>query len=100
MYVQSNTLLPAGVFQNFRNICLEIYELKRVRFLTAPGLAWQEVVKKTKLKLDLLTGIDLLLMTEEGIRGEICHAIHQYARTNNKHMKVYDKNKESSYLKY
>ena len=42
----------------------------------------------------------MLLMVEKGIRGEICHAIHYYAKANNKYMKDYDKNKESSYLKY
>ena len=41
----------------------------------------------------------MLLMVEKGVRGGICHAIHQYAKVNNKYMKDYDKNKESSYLK-
>ena len=51
-------------------VCLEIYELDPARFLTAPELAWQAVLKKTKLKLYLLTDIDMLLMVEKGIRGE------------------------------
>ena len=42
----------------------------------------------------------MLLMVEKGITGGICHAIHRYAKANNKYMKDYDKNKESSYLKY
>ena len=42
----------------------------------------------------------MLLMVEKKIRGGICHAIHQYAKTNNKYMKDYDQNKESPYLKY
>ena len=42
----------------------------------------------------------MLLMVEKGIRGGICHSIYQYAKANNKYMKDYDKNKESSYLKY
>ena len=56
--------------------------------------------KNTKVKLELLTDIDMLLMVEKGIRGGICHAIHQYAKANNKYLKEYDKNKGSSYLKY
>ena len=49
----------------------------------------------------IITDIDMLLMVEKGIRGGICHAIHRYAKANNnKYMKEYDKNKESSYLKY
>ena len=71
-YVQSNTLYLADVFENFQNMCLEIYELDPSCFLTAPGLTWKAVLKKTKLKLNVLTNINMLLMTEKGIRGEIC----------------------------
>ena len=39
-------------------------------------------------------------MVEEGIRERICHAIHRHAKANNKYMKNYDKNKESSYIQY
>ena len=56
--------------------------------------------KKTKVKLELLTDIDMLLMIEKRIRGRICHAIHRYAKANNKYMKNYNKNKESSCLMY
>ena len=76
MYVQGDTSLLADVFENFRNMCLEIYELDPAKFLSAPGLAWQAAFKKTKVKLDVLTDIDMLLMVEKGIRGEICHSIY------------------------
>ena len=56
--------------------------------------------KKTNVKLELLTDYDMLLMVEEGMRGGICHSIHRYAKANNKYMKNYDKNKESSYIQY
>ena len=56
--------------------------------------------KKANIKLELLTNYDMLLMVEEGIRGAICHSIHRYAKENNKYMKNYDKNKESSYIQY
>ena len=59
LYVQSNTLLLGDLFKNFRNICLEIYEFDPVRFLLAPGIAWQAALKKTKVRLDLLTDIDM-----------------------------------------
>ena len=88
------------VFQNVRKIYLKIYDLDLVKLLSAPALAWQAALKETEVKLELLTDIDMLLMVEKKIGGGICHAIHQYAKTNNKYMKDYDQNKESSYLKY
>ena len=100
LYVQRDTLLLADIFENFRNMCLKIYEPDLAKYLSAPGLAWQAALKKVKVKLDLLTGIDMLLMVKKGIRGGICHSIYQYAKANNKYMKDYDKNKESSYIKY
>ena len=54
--------------------------------------------KKTEVKLEFLTNVDMLLMVEKGIKEGICHAIHRYAKANNKYMKNYDKNKESSYI--
>ena len=65
----------ADVFENFCNMCLDIYELDPSKFLSAPGLSWQAALKKTKVKLDLLTDIDMLLMVEKGIRGGICRSI-------------------------
>ena len=53
-------------------MCLKTYELDPVRFFSVPGLTWQVASKKTKVKLDLLTDIDMLLMVEKGIRGQIC----------------------------
>ena len=100
MYLKSDTLLLADVFENFRKLCLKIYELDPAKFLSVPGLAWQAALEKTEVKLELLTDIDMLLMVEKGIRGGICDIIHRYATANNKYMKDYDKNKESSYLKY
>ena len=67
LYVQSNTLLLADVLENFRNRCIEIYELDPAHFLSAPGLAWQACLKKTGVELELLTDIDMLLMVEKGI---------------------------------
>ena len=100
LYVQSDTLLLADVFENFRKTCLKVYELDPAHFLSLPGLAWQTCLKKTSIKLELLTDYDMLLMVEEGITGGICHAIHRYAKANNKYMKDYDENKESSYIQY
>ena len=100
LYVQSDTLLLVDVFENFRGMCLKEYELDPAHFLSLPGLAWQVSLKKTNIELELLTDYDMLLMIEEGIRGGICHLIHRYAKANNKYMKNYNNNEESSYIQY
>ena len=70
LYVQSDTLMLADVFENFRNMCLKIYKLDPAKFLSALRSAWQAALKKTKVKLDLLTDIDISLMVQKGIRQE------------------------------
>ena len=87
LYAQSDTLLLADVFENFRSMRLQIYDLDPIYFVSAPGLAWQAFLKKTKVKLELLTDYNMLLMVEKGIRGGICQAMHRYAKANNKCMK-------------
>ena len=97
LYVQSDTLLLADVFENFRDMCIKEYELDPAHFLSLLGLAWQVCLKKTNIELELLTVYNMLLMVEE---GGICHSIHQYTKVNNKYMKNYDNNEESSYIQY
>ena len=100
LYVKSDTLLLADVFENFRDMCLKEYELDPAHFLSLPGLTWQVCLKKTNIELELLTDYDMLLMAEKGIRGGICHSIHRYAKANNKYMQNYNNNEESSYIQY
>ena len=95
LYLRSNVLLLADIFENFRSMCLEIYELDPAKCISAPRLAFQVALKMTKVELDLLTDTDLLLMVEKVIRGGICKAVHRYAKTNNKYMPDCDENKES-----
>ena len=76
LYLQSDTLLLSDVFKNFRDMCLDIYELDPTYFVSAPGLAWQASLKKTGVKLELITNYDMILMTEKGIRDGICQATH------------------------
>ena len=103
LYVRSDTLLLADIFENLRQACLNNYGLDPAHFISLPGLAWQACLKKTNVELELITDYDMLLMIEDGIRGGrggICHAIQRYAKANNKYMNDYNKNKESSYIQY
>ena len=86
LYVQTDTSLLADVYEKFRGKCIEIYGLDPSYFLSPPGLAWQACLKKTEVKLELLTDINMLLMIEDGIRGEMCQSVHRHAKANNKYM--------------
>ena len=91
LYVKSDTLLLSDVFENFRNKSIEMYELDPIYFVSSPGLAWQACLKKARVKLELLTDYDMLLMIEKGIRGGICQETHRYAKANNKYIINCDK---------
>ena len=96
--VQCNTLLLADAFVNFRDKCIEIYGLDPAHFLSATGLAWQACLQKTKVELELLTDIDMLLMFEKGIIGGICQVIYRYDKANNKYMYIMLKASNSHHL--
>ena len=71
LYVLCDRLLHADAFVNFRDKCIEIYKLDPVHFVSAPGLAWKACLKKTEVKLELITDYDVLIMVEKGIRDGI-----------------------------
>ena len=98
LYVQSDTLLLADVFENFRKACIKTYELDPAHFISLPGLAWQACLKKTGVELELLTDYDMLLMIEEGKEVEYVTLYIDMQKANNEYMKNYDKSKESSYI--
>ena len=100
LYVQSNTLLLADIFENFRDVSPKIYELDLVYFVSLPGFAWHACLKVTGVKLELITDIKMLLMIESGMRRGVCHVICSYAEANSKYMSNYDKSKDSSFLSY
>ena len=76
LYFLSDTLLLADAFENFRDKCIETYELDPAHFLSAPGLAWNVCLKKANVKLELLTNNDMILMFEKEIRGGMCQATY------------------------
>ena len=83
LFVQTDTLLLSDVFEKFREKCIEIYRLDLSYLYSVPGLAWQACLKKTDVKLELLRDIDMLLMIEKSIRGEMCQSVDRYANANN-----------------
>ena len=100
LYLKSDVLLLADVFENFRKTCLNHYKLDPAHYYTSPGLAWDACLKTTGQDLELLSDYDMLMMFERGIRGGITHISNRYAEANNKYMKNYDTKKESTFIQY
>ena len=100
LYLKSDVLLLADVFENFRKTCLKHYNLDPAHYYTTPGLAWDACLKETGQELQLLHDYDMLMMIEKGIRGGITHISKRYAEANNKYMKNYDPQKPSTFIQY
>ena len=101
LYNETDVLLMAYVFENFRNICLNNYGLDPVHYFTAPGLAWDACLKMTCVNLELLSDPDMLLMWERCIRGGISMISNRYGKANNKYMEGdFNKNEPSKYIMY
>ena len=98
LYVQSDTVQLADIFEQFRTLCLREYKLDPAYYCTTPALAFYSCLKYTNVKLELLTDEDMHLMFEKGIRGGASLVIHRYATANNKYMNNHDPNARSNYL--
>ena len=101
LYLKTDIILLSNIFEAFRNICLQHNKLDPAHFYTLPGLAWKACLKKTGVRLELLTDPDMLLMFERGIRGGITQAVHRYTKANNKYMgEKFNPKEDSSFLQY
>ena len=101
LYLRTEVILLANVFESFRCVCLDNYGLDPAHFYTAPGLAWKACLKKTGIRLDLLLDPDMLLMFERGIRGGITQSVHRWAAANNPYMgSEYNPDAPTRYLQY
>ena len=100
LYLKSDVLLLADIFQNFREINLINSGLDPAHYVSSPGLSWDAMLKMTNVKLDLISDVDTQNFIEKGMRGGISTITHRHVVANNKYMKNYDPQKESSYISY
>ena len=100
LYLKSDILLLADVFENFRKTCLQYYKLDPCHYFTSPGLSWDAMLKMTDIKLELMVDIDMFQFIEKGMRGGTSYIANRYGEANNKYMKNYDDKIPSKYIMY
>ena len=101
LYLETDVLLLANVYESFRKVCLDNYGLDPAHFYTAPRLAWKACLKKTGVNLELLKDPDMLLMFESGIKDGITQSVHKWAIANNPYMGCeYEPLRSTNYLQY
>ena len=100
LYLKSDILLLADVFENFRKTCLQYYKLDPCHYFTSPGLSWDAMLKMTNIKLELMNDIDMFQFIEKGMRGGTSYIANRFGEANNKYMKTYNENSPSKYIMY
>ena len=100
LYLKTDVLLLADVFENFRKVCHHYYQLDPAHYYTSPGLAWSAMLKKTGVELELLTDLDQHLFIEKGIRGGIAMIVQKYAEANNRLLEGYEREKPTRTICY
>ena len=100
LYLKSDVLLLADVFENYRKTCLQYYKLDPCHYFTSPGLSWNAMLKMTNIKLELMTDVDMHQFIEKGMRGGVSYIANRYGKANNKYTKEYNEKAPSKYIMY
>jgi hypothetical protein len=100
LYLLTDSLLLACVFENFRTLCLKHYELDPVHYVSAPGIAWDAALKMTGVELEQMTDINMYLLMEKGIRGGISMISKRKSCANNHYMLTHNPALPSKYIMY
>ena len=94
LYLKTDVLLLADVFEKFINTCLSYYGLDACHYFSSSRLSWDAMLKMTKIELEFISNIDMHLFTEKGMRGGISYIAKRHSKENNKYMENYDNTKK------
>ena len=100
LYLKTDVLLLADVFEKFISTCLDYYGLDTCHYISSPGLSWDAMLKMTKIELDLISDIDMHLFIEKRMRGGFTYIVKRYSKASDTYMKCYDRSKPNKYIKY
>ena len=100
LYLQSDVLLLADVFENFRKTCLQYYQLDPCHYFTSPGLSRDAMLRMTTVEIELISNVDMYQFVENGMRGGISYIANRYGKANDKYMQNWNPNEASKYLMY
>ncbi|CAB4001817.1 Gastrula zinc finger [Paramuricea clavata] len=100
LYLETDVLLLADVFENFRKTCLENYKLDPAHYISAPSLSWDAFLKQSGEEIELVSDMDMFQFFEKGMRGGVSHIAHRHSTANNKYMETYDEEAENKFLMY
>ena len=100
LYLKSDVLFLADLFESFRKTCLQYYKCDPCHYFTSPGLSWDAMLKMTDIKLELMTDVDMFQFIEKGMRGGVSYIANRYGKANNKYMEEHDENAPSKYIMY
>ena len=98
LYVKTDVLLLADVFENFIKTCLDYYRPDPSHYLISRGLSWDSMLKMTGVELELISDIDMHLFFEKGMRGGVSYIAKRHSKANNKYMEKCDGSEEKVYL--
>ena len=100
LYLKTDVLLLADVFEKFIDTCLDYYGLDSCHYFSSLGLSWDAMLKMTRIELDLISDIDMHLFIEKGVRGGIFCIAKRHSKANNKYMECYYSSEKSKYITY
>lgn len=100
LYLRVDVMALADVFESYRDLAIADYGLDPAAFIGTPSFGWAAMLKKTGVKLDLLSDVDMYTFFEKAKRGGVAMAATRHAKANNPLVEGYDPEQQESYIWY